>query len=343
MNAIQLRRIVLDAAEHVPFYRRHWKRAGVDLTRVYSATHLEFLPVVTRDDLLNCPAEDRLDRRYRGQPLLRARACASSGEAFELPLDKRTQRRQRLRFWNALRDVGYVPGERLMLISETPLPASAALLRWTHADAALSDDTLIAKCMKSRPAVLCAPLSTLARLAAQVSESRNAMWLPRLVVSTSGHLTDANRTLLESAFRGNVADFCSTPELGLIAYSKPGLPGYQLPGGEFHVETLHSVGQRRGPERLLVTDLISAAMPLIRFDTGDFAVPDLARSRALAPTSILGFTARSPLWAEHTRTALAPVAAREAAASGLAGELAGGLAGRLARPGLSDAFAQGSI
>ena len=331
MNAKQLRRMIVDAAEHVPFYRRHWKQAGVDLTRVYSATHLEFLPVVSREALLNCPPEDRLDRRYLGKPLLGERTCTSSGDAFEVPLDKRTQSRRRLRFWNALRDVGYVPGERLLLISETPIPAASALLRWTHADAALSDDALFAKCVKARPSVLCAPLGVLTRLAARVIESREAMWLPRLLVSTAEQLTDAKRALLKSAFAAQVADFYSTPELGLVAYSRPGLPGYQLQPDEFHIETLHSVGHRGGPERLLVTDLVPGAMPLIRFDTGDFVVPDLARSRALAPASILGFTAREPVRVDRKARAGTVAAGCDCAVTGIAGS------------SLSDAFAQGSI
>jgi phenylacetate-CoA ligase len=331
MNAIQLRRAILDAAEHVPFYRRHWKQAGVDLTRVYSATHLEFLPVVTRNDLLNCPPEDRLDRRYLGQHLLGEQTCTESGEAFELPIDKRTQARRRMRFWNALRDVGYRPGERLMLVSDTPMASSAALLRWTHADVALSDDALFEKCMKARPAVLCAPLSALTRLAARVVESREAMGLPRLLVSTSEHLTDAKRALLESTFRAKVADFYSTPELGLVAYSKPSAPGYQLLREEFHVETLHSVGHRGGPERLLVTDLAPGAMPLIRFDTGDFALPDLARSRALAPASILGFTTREPVRVDRKPRQTIAAPGRDRAVTGLGGSR------------LPDAFAQGSI
>src|SRR5262245_56123268 len=119
MNAIQLRHMIMDAAEHVPFYRRHWQRAGIDLTRIYSSVPLEFLPVVTRADLLECAPEDRIDDRFRG--------LVSSGE---FPVDKRTQSRQRARFWHALRDVGYVPGERLMLISDEPVSAGASLLRW---------------------------------------------------------------------------------------------------------------------------------------------------------------------------------------------------------------------
>ncbi|MEJ1962451.1 MAG: hypothetical protein WDO56_13290 [Gammaproteobacteria bacterium] len=330
MNALTLRRAILDAAEYVPFYRRHWKQAGVDLTRVYSATHLEFLPTVTRTDLLNCPPEDRLDRRYRGHSLLGEPTFAASGEEFEIPLDNRTQRRRRMRFWNALRDVGYLPGERLMLISEKPLAAGASLLRWTHAYTALTEEALFERYMRARPSVLCGPLSALTRIAAGIAECGETIGFPRLVVSTSEHLTDAKRALLESTCRANVADFYSTPELGVVAYSKPGVPGYRLLSDEFHIETLHSVGPRGGPERLLVTDLVSAAMPLIRFDTGDFALPDLARSRALAPTSILGFTSREPVWADRRGRAL----------QGPSRELAGTGPGN---PGLANAFVSGSI
>src|ERR1044072_7372949 len=103
MNAIQLRHMIMEAAEHVPFYRRHWQRAGVDLTRIYSSVPLEFLPVVTRADLLDAAPEDRIDQRYRG---------LVSGQ--ELPVDKRTQNRRRARFWHALRHIGYVAGQRGM-------------------------------------------------------------------------------------------------------------------------------------------------------------------------------------------------------------------------------------
>ena len=108
--------MIMDAAEHVPFYRRHWKQAGIDLTRIYSSVPLEFLPVVTRADLLNAPPEERIDERFHGA------------------VDKRTLQRQRARFWRALRDVGYVPGERVMIISDDALPTGTSLMRWTRVD-----------------------------------------------------------------------------------------------------------------------------------------------------------------------------------------------------------------
>src|SRR6185312_265542 len=97
----------VDAAEHVPFYRQHWKAAGVDLTRIASAVHLEFLPVVRKADLLDCPPERRLDQRFLAQRLRGESTSGSAGRPFEMPIDHLSLRRRRWRFLDALRDVGY--------------------------------------------------------------------------------------------------------------------------------------------------------------------------------------------------------------------------------------------
>jgi len=270
MNAIQLRQIILDAAEHVPFYRRHWKQAGVDLTRLSSAVHLEFLPVVRKADLLACPPEERLDQRFLGQQMRGDSTSGSTGVPFEVRVDKRTLRRRRTRFLRALCDVGYVPGERLMLVTDPPFPAGAAFLRWTYADLRLGEEAVFSKFAKAKPNVLYGPLSSLVLLARRLLSTPSVKWRPRVVVSTAEQLTDAKRALLESAFSARVSDFYGMTELGLVAYSKPGLPGYQVLTNDFHVELLPATPGKRGDlERLVVTDLAAGAMPLIRFDTGD--------------------------------------------------------------------------
>jgi phenylacetate-CoA ligase len=301
MNAIQLRRMILDAAEHVPFYRRHWAHAGVDLTRIASAVHLEFLPVVRKSDLLACPAEDRLDRRFLGQAMRGEPTSGSTGEPFEVQVDRRTLRRRRMRFLRALCDVGYAPGERLMLITDPPFPVGAAFLRWTYADLRLGEDAVFTKYSKARPNVLYGPLSSLVLLARRLIASPHVKWRPRVLVSTAEQLTDAKRALLESAFRTKVADFYGMTELGLVAYSRPGFTGYKVLTDEFHVELLPAVpGKRDGLERLVVTDMSSGAMPLIRFDTGDLVRRDASRGFAhvgapaadLAAAPIVGISGR---------------------------------------------------
>jgi phenylacetate-CoA ligase len=308
MNAIQLRRMIMEAAEHVPFYRRHWREAGVDLTRIYSSVPLEFLPVVTRADLLNAPPEERLDQRFRGS------------------LDKRTLQRQRARFWRALRDVGYAPGERVMIISDDALPTGASLMRWTRVDTSLDDEAMLATYSKIRPGVLYGPLALLTRLATRLAASTEPRWQPRLVVSTAEQLTDAKRVLLESTYGAKVADFYSTPEQGLIAYSRPGIAGYRSFDDEFVIDSLHAV-PGKGAGRLIVTDLVPSAMPLIRFDTGDVVTRDFAaRGTTFAPAPIASFSQREPVRLDRKSR---PVVVPERERAGVAGLDGHGVPGAL--------------
>lgn len=331
MNAIQLRRMIMDAAEHVPFYRRHWQQAGVDLTRIYSSVPLDFLPVVTRAHLLDCPPEDRIDRRYRGSIVRSELSGIPGGDSFEFPIDKRTQSRRGARFRHALRDLGHVPGERVMLVSDEPLPSGASLMRWTHVESSIDDEEMLATYLKVRPRVLSAPLGMLTRLAAQLAARGEQVWRPHLVASTAEQLTDAKRALLESTFGAKVADFYSTPEHGLIAYSVPGAAGYRSFADEHVIDSVHAAPGKAGPGRLVVTDLLPTAMPLIRFDTGDLVTRDLAaRGTTFAPAPIATFSQREPVRIDRKPRPVA-LPERDRAVAGLA------------HPGLPDVLAPGSI
>jgi phenylacetate-CoA ligase len=272
MNASRLRHILLEAAEHVPFYKQHWRAAGVDLTRVGSAVHLEFLPVVSKADLLACPPELRLDQRF-------------SERAPHV--EQALVRRRRWRFVTALRDVGYVPGEKVMLISDAPRASGVAFLRWTYVDPSCGESEVFATYARKRPHVLYGPLSSLVLLARRMLATPQVTCRPKLVVSTGEQLTDAQRSLLESAFNARVADFYELGAAGLVAYSRPGISGYHVLSKDFHLELLRVPGTT-GLERLVITDLGDSAMPLIRFDTGDLVRRDGAR----AGSPIVGISGR---------------------------------------------------
>jgi len=178
-------------------------------------------------------------------------------------------------------DVGYSPGERLMLISEPPFPTGAAFMRWTYADLRLGEEAVFARYERSRPNVLYGPLSSLVPLARRLAQTPSVNWRPKLVVSTAEQLTDAYRALLESAFSTRVADFYGMAEFGLVAYTLPGTTAYQTLTKDFHFELLPAAaGKSSGLERLVVTDLGGGIMPLIRFDTGDLVRRDPSRKGA---------------------------------------------------------------
>jgi phenylacetate-coenzyme A ligase PaaK-like adenylate-forming protein len=163
-----------------------------------------------------------------------------------------------------------------MLIAEPAYTLRSVLMRWTYVDAKRGEADVFETYARVRPHVLYGPLSSLVQLARRLRTSSEVQARPKLVISTDGELTDAHRTLLETVFEARVANFYGTPELGLVAYSRPGLADYVVLTKEFHLETLRAGND--GLERLIVTDLGGGATPLIRFDTGHLVRRDLARA-----------------------------------------------------------------
>jgi phenylacetate-CoA ligase len=173
--------------------------------------------------------------------------------------------------------MGYLPGRRLMLISNPPYPPGAKWVRWTYADLRRGEAEVFEAYRRTRPSVLYGPLSSLLILARRALEAPSKVAAPRVVVSTAEQLRAAHRDLLGQAFGAPVADFYGMTELGLVAYSAPDGSGYRVMHKHLHLEFLPS-DAGEGLERLIVTDLGGGVMPLIRFDTGDLVRRDHSRS-----------------------------------------------------------------
>jgi phenylacetate-CoA ligase len=283
----QLRKLLQETARYVPFYRRLWERADIDVTELHLPRDLNRLPVIRKADLLACPPEARLDARFLGRRTVAESTSGSTGQPFDMRIDAHSLRRRRYRFLRALMGVGYFPGQRLMLISNPPNPRGAKWVRWIYADLRRGEADVFDAYRRTRPHVLYGPLSSLLLLAKRVVDAREPMPRPHAVVSTAEQLRAPHRALLTEAFGDCVADFYGMTELGLVAYSRPRDPAYRVLPGHLHLEFLPS--STSSPlERLIVTDLGGGVMPLIRFDTGDLVQRD--HSRADAP--IVQFSGR---------------------------------------------------
>jgi len=175
--------------------------------------------------------------------------------------------------------VGYLPGKRLMLISDPPFPRGAAALRWTYADLRLGEEAVFHVYAHARPHVLYGPLSSLLLLAKRLLRSSHATWQPSLLVSTAEQVSDAHRAILAAAFAAPLADFYGMTELGLVAYSNPRRSGFRIASTDLDVELL-PVLHSGGLERLVVTDLCGGAMPLPRFATADRVRREATRTGA---------------------------------------------------------------
>jgi phenylacetate-CoA ligase len=283
-----LNSLVRAALAHVPFYREHWRKAGIDVERLDLPRDFVQLPTVRKADLLAYPPDARIDSRYVGQKVVSEPTSGSTGQPFAMPIDARSHRRRRARFLLALMGAGYRPGRRLMLISNPPYPAGAKWLRWTYADLRRGEADVFDVYTRTQPSVLYGPLSSLLILAQRALESDRKVFSPRVVISTAEQLRTPQRELLNRAFGAPVADFYGMTELGLVAYSMPnGGSGYRVMHDHLHLEFLPS-DAGEGLERLIVTDLGGGVLPLIRFDTGDL----VRRDHSCPGSPIMQFSGR---------------------------------------------------
>lgn len=252
--------------QEVPAYRSLWRAAGAEPGILQLPAEFERLPIVNRAELSAFTVHERCRGRINGGVRL-ARSSGSTGQPFEVPLNAASRRRRQRRFFRALLQCGYRPGQRLLLLCRRACTSPARFFNWHYARDTLDEAALAAIYLEHRPTVLYGPLSTLLRLAKGLNAHRD--WpRPRVVVSTGEALTPHAREQLSVAFGVEPSDFYGLTETGLLAWRKAGQPHYWLAESEFIFEFL-TAQEDYSLERLVVTDLGHAAMPLVRFDTGD--------------------------------------------------------------------------
>jgi len=265
----QLARLILAASQRVPFYARHWRALSGRLASMQFPAQLGELPVVQKADLLAQPPEDLLDRSFREHRLSIEKTSGSSGQPMEMHKDAASVRRRSLRFLRALLSCGYRPGQRLLIISTRRTGGLMTYARWHYAD--LRDEELLQEYQKVRPEILYGPLTSLLQICEQARRTGTPLHRPTAVISTAEQLMPAQRELLQKAFDCGVGDFYGMTEIGLIAFRRPGANSYEMASNDLLLEFLPSDDDPYS-ERLIVTDVTGGAMPMIRYDTGDFVL-----------------------------------------------------------------------
>ncbi len=104
---------------------------------------------------------------------------------------------------------------------------------------------MTAEYLRTRPAVLYGPLSTLLLLGETVRAAKFAGCRPRLIISTAEELREFHRRQLAATLCENVADFYGMSELGLLAWRGPDDATYTALSSQFVLEFLPSSA---GPE-----------------------------------------------------------------------------------------------
>lgn len=283
----QLEPLLAHAAATVPFYRERFKAAGYD-------------PVgdgVTPETWLKLPCLKRDDIQSAGRSLMSGQVPAGHGRLFEhftsgstgKPLHAYGTELTHF-FWMALtlrdhlwhkRDMGGKLASIRSKVSDGARqgwgPATDAVFA-TGPSAALNIqadlDTQLKWLMQQAPDYLLSHPSNLAALARRCREQDIRLPQLREVRSFGETLPPGLRDLCRKAWNVPLVDTYSAEEVGYIALQCPQHEHYHVQAENLLVEVLGNQGQPCAPGetgKVVVTTLHNFAMPLLRYEIGDYA------------------------------------------------------------------------
>jgi phenylacetate-CoA ligase len=273
---------------HVPAYRTLEHGPSLDIL-----AFLETLPIMKREDLINDPGKhtsDVLPRSVHWKS-----TGGSTGVLLHVLQDSRYGAANSAGSYLFFRWVGWRPTDRIQKIwgsyaeamGEHPT-VKRRLLNWLYGQPQLDGYALRAGDIdhyvdvidRTRPEIILSYVDVAELLAEYMNmNGRRLSYTPRGIVTATGTLFPDWRTNIERAFGCPVLNRYASEEAGCIACSRGADALYVNPSTHI-VEVVDSDGQRiaHGTGRILATVLSNLSMPLIRYDTGDYATIESSES-----------------------------------------------------------------
>lgn len=288
-----LQRLLRHAQRETAYYSDLFRRAEFDPDAQFDWNAWRRLPLLTRRQVQDNKDQLRAKAlpRGHGKPI-EMRTSGSTGSPVVTYASDFTEHwhkvlTARYQLWSLRRFDRKLAIIRKYRAGDAEFPEGALADRWVD-EAALPVETGVAVLLNTsasiqqhaewldrhQPDVLFIAPSNLAALLA-LAEAEH-LGLPRLKrIQTFGETLSAETRQAAKAVWGvDVYDFYSAQETGYIALQCPDTTAYHVPAECILVEVLDDDGKPCAPcntGRVVVTPLFGFAMPLIRYDIGDYA------------------------------------------------------------------------
>lgn len=285
----QVQAIIQHAWDTVPFYRRHWQAAGVQPQDVQSLDDLTAFPIVTKTHIRQQSAEMR-SFAYADADVHFKATSGSTGIPLKIAVDREAMNWKRAATLRADQWSGWKRGTRVARLwghgaadrGNWKTRIRRAIL---ERESYLNTLDLTAERMRAfaihltryRPGLIFGHAHSLYLFAEFVRKHFPKTIQPDGVISTAMILHDWQRRVIEEAFQTPVTNRYGCEELSLIACECAEHNGMHLNADSVYAEVIAdaTLQTATGGGRLILTDLLNRAMPLIRYQVEDVAVPKL--------------------------------------------------------------------
>jgi len=294
----RLRELVRHACERVPFYRKLYRRHGLEPGEVNGIEDLGKLPPALRSEMQEAAPGDLIASGFDQKRLVKWRTSGSTGDPFTVCrtwfedrllqlLRIRQLRRCGLR-WTDLRTSSAI-GERPASSRWNLLDPRFTILRRAPVNILAPAREILDRLAALKPDVLVLYSGILAWIAAEATEEDLRRIRPRFIVAVAETLTPAMRQLIRERFNAPVYDFYGAHEFNLIASECVETGIYHVEDCGVIVEVLRDGKPCAEGEagEIYGTALHSFAMPILRYRLGDLVVRGPAQCPCGAPYSTI--------------------------------------------------------
>jgi phenylacetate-CoA ligase len=265
---------------HNPFHRARLTRLGAGPEDFRSLEDFRRLPLLTKEDLRDHAAE-LLSEGHDPRTLLRKRTGGSTGVPVHLHWDQAAVQAKRALTLRHDEWAGFRIAERQAALWGNVEPRTTP---WRRLTGALYDRTVYLDTLAMDEHALFAFVDAIRHTRARhlFGHGHSLYWFARFlkergirdlaldgIISSSEMLPPAERRVVEEVFGEIVFDRYGCEEVGLLASECEAHDGLHVAADGVLVEILG--GCEEVPGRVVVTDLLNRATPLLRYEIGDLA------------------------------------------------------------------------
>jgi phenylacetate-CoA ligase len=276
------------AYETTPFWRGRFEESGLTPDCIRQWNDFPAIGLLTKADL-RARRDELLSSAYCGAAVHRRKTSGSTGVSVEVSINDEAQQFQRACTLRSDEWSGWRLGQRVAAVWGNPEYLKHGWRGWlrnTLLDRATYLDTLkmdeaalerFAAQLRRRPPSLLFGHAHSLYLFAEYLRARGGPAIhPRGIISSAMVLHDFERRAIEEVFLCRVTNRYGCEEVSLIACECERHEGLHVNADALYLEVLRPDGSPAAagePGMVVVTDLTNHAMPIIRYQVGDTAVP----------------------------------------------------------------------
>jgi phenylacetate-CoA ligase len=302
---VRLSQLLRHAYDTVPYYRRVFDAAGLEPGDGCTVDDLRHLPLLTKS-IIRDYQEELISTAYPPRKRIANHTGGSAGTPLHFYQDRGQRSWSSANKLRCNRWAGWDFGKHTLRLWGHPQDLKAAqrargrlrgfLLREHTFDAfhfSVEDMANLADYIRRKsPQVIEAYASMLTHFAAYLEEQHILdLPAPNGIITSTDMLFPNQRALIERVFRARVYDRYGCREVSVIAAECDEHNGMHVNADRLIVEFIDEMGApvRAGePGHIVITDLFNYAMPFIRYDIEDVAIPSTEQCRCGRSLPLVG-------------------------------------------------------